>query len=104
MTRATMGNVFILSAILVGTNIYNGYIISCLGLYWISKQFEIKILTMKENAVNFTNAQLELLKAFSHNLNTEDLKRLKAKLAEYFAERLMDKVDEQWEKDDWNKY
>jgi len=73
MTRATMGNVFILSAILVGTNIYNGYIISCLGLYWISKQFEIKILTMKENAVNFTNAQLELLKAFSHNLNTEDI-------------------------------
>lgn len=44
-----------------------------------------------------TNLQLELLKTFSYDLNGEELLDIKAMLANYFAQRAIQKADEAWE-------
>jgi hypothetical protein len=51
----------------------------------------------------FSNAQLELLKAFSKELSEKDIKNLKKRLADFFAIRLMDEADSAWEKQAWNE-
>jgi hypothetical protein len=50
----------------------------------------------------FSNAQLELLKAFSKELSEKDIKNLKKRLADFFATRLMDEADAAWEKQAWD--
>lgn len=44
-----------------------------------------------------TNVQLELLKAFSYNLNESDLVEFKNMMASYFAKKAIAKADQAWE-------
>ena len=50
----------------------------------------------------FTNVQLELLKAFSHQLPESDLIALKKTIALFFAERLTVQADKVWDDQNWN--
>lgn len=50
----------------------------------------------------FTNVQLELLKAFSHQLPEKDLIDLKKTLALFFAEKLIAQADKIHETQQWN--
>lgn len=50
-----------------------------------------------------TNTQLELLKAFTHNLTEEDLKELKRVLANFFANRLVEKANRVWDEKNWTE-
>ena len=50
----------------------------------------------------FTNTQLEILKAFSHNLNAEELKEFRNVLANFFAQRAIKAANEIWDKNNWN--
>ncbi|MEO8148246.1 MAG: hypothetical protein ABI723_11435 [Bacteroidia bacterium] len=50
-----------------------------------------------------SNLQLELLKVFSRKVDDKDLMELKKLIANYFAEKAMDKADEVYEKKKWNK-
>lgn len=47
---------------------------------------------------SLTNVQLELLKTFSFNLNNDDLKELKAIIADYFAKKTINSANESWDK------
>ncbi|MGM0581961.1 MAG: hypothetical protein ACQETL_14850 [Bacteroidota bacterium] len=49
-----------------------------------------------------TNAQLEILKAFSFDLSDDDLKELKNLLAKYFAEKAINSANIVWEEKGWN--
>ena len=51
---------------------------------------------------NFSNLQLELLKAFSHNLSEQDLIELRKRLAQFFSDRLIDQADKTWDQKKWN--
>ena len=51
---------------------------------------------------NLSNAQLALLEAFSHNLEESDIKELRVRLANFFAERLIKQADKTWEEKDWS--
>jgi len=48
-----------------------------------------------------TNVQLEILKAFSYNLDNEELVDLKQLLANYFAKRATQKANAVWDKKGW---
>lgn len=48
-----------------------------------------------------TNVQLEILKAFSFNLNHKDLQEFKELLANYFAQRAIEAADKSWEDQGW---
>lgn len=50
-----------------------------------------------------SNLQLELLKVFSRKVDDKDLMELKKLIANYFAEKAMDKADEVYEEKKWNK-
>lgn len=50
-----------------------------------------------------SNLQLELLKAFSHQLNEEDLLQIKALLAAFFAKKSIEAANKVWDEEDWNK-
>lgn len=45
----------------------------------------------------FSNAQLELLKAFSHDLSDSELAELKKMLAQFFALRAIKEADRVWD-------
>jgi hypothetical protein len=49
-----------------------------------------------------TNVQLEILKAFSYNLDQDDLNDFKALLAQYFANRAIKAADKVWEDQGWD--
>ncbi len=49
----------------------------------------------------FSNAQLELLKAFSHNLSDAELAELKKVLAQFFAQRAINEADRVWDEKGW---
>lgn len=49
-----------------------------------------------------SNVQLEILKAFSHQLSESDLIAFRKTLALFFAERLMQQADKVWEDKQWN--
>jgi hypothetical protein len=51
----------------------------------------------------FSNVQLELLKAFSHQLNEKDLLELRAVMAKFFAKKLMNQADKIWDEEKWNE-
>lgn len=50
----------------------------------------------------FNNAQLELLKVFSHNLPENELIALKKLIANFFAEKLVNQADKKWEEMSWS--
>jgi len=53
----------------------------------------------------FTNTQLEILKAFSHNLSNEELNEFRNVLANFVAQRAIKAANKVWESnnlnDDW---
>lgn len=49
----------------------------------------------------FTNVQLELLKAFSHRVNDQDLLALRQILAQFFAQRAIATANTAWDKNEW---
>ncbi len=50
-----------------------------------------------------TNLQLELLKAFSHQLDEEDLLQVKAFLADFFAKKSIEVANKVWDKEKWDQ-
>ena len=50
----------------------------------------------------FNNAQLELLKVFSHNLPENELLALKKLIANFFAEKLISQADKKWDEMQWS--
>ena len=48
-----------------------------------------------------TNAQLEILKAFSHNLRERDLIDLRKILADFFAEKAITEANKAWDEKGW---
>ena len=50
----------------------------------------------------FNNAQLELLKVFSHNLPENELMALKKIISIFFAEKLIQQVDKKWDEMNWS--
>ena len=48
-----------------------------------------------------TNAQLEILKAFSHNLSEKDLIDLRKTLADFFAEKAITEANKAWDEKGW---
>lgn len=50
-----------------------------------------------------SNLQLELLKAFSHQLDDKDLIELKGMLASFFAKKAIEAANEVWDKGGWNE-
>jgi hypothetical protein len=57
---------------------------------------------MAVHKLPFSNTQLELLKAFSHQLSENELKELRKLLARFFANRLMQEADRVWEEQNWS--
>lgn len=49
-----------------------------------------------------TNVQLEILKAFSYNLDKSELNDFKTVLARYFANRAVKAANKAWDEKDWN--
>ena len=50
-----------------------------------------------------SNLQLELLKAFSHQLSEEDLTKIKAMLGAFFAKKAIESANEVWDKEGWDQ-
>lgn len=57
---------------------------------------------MVSHAGSLSNIQLELLKAFSHNLEEKDLLELRMRLAQFFADRLVNQADKIWDLQGWS--
>lgn len=49
-----------------------------------------------------TNVQLEILKAFSYDLDNKELSEFKATLAHYFANRAIQSANKAWEEKGWS--
>jgi len=49
-----------------------------------------------------TNGQIELLKLFSFNMESEDIQQLKRLLTRFLAEKLDKLTDEHWDKNNFN--
>ena len=58
---------------------------------------------MKEISQPLSNVQLELLRAFSFNLNQNDLKEFKTIIAQYFAKKAISEADKVWDTNQWNE-
>ncbi len=56
---------------------------------------------MKTIKQPFSNAQIELLKAFSHDLSESELVDLKKVLARFFAQRAINEADRLWDERGW---
>lgn len=50
-----------------------------------------------------SNLQLELLKAFSHQLSEDDLLQVKAMLAAFFANKSIEAANKVWDEEGWNQ-
>lgn len=48
-----------------------------------------------------SNAQLEILKAFSYNLNNQELEEFKEIIAQYFAQRAILSANKAWDEKGW---
>ncbi len=48
-----------------------------------------------------TNVQLEILKAFSHQLNAKELVEFKDMIAQYFAKRSISFANKAWDENGW---
>lgn len=49
-----------------------------------------------------TNTQLELLRAFSHQLSEEEVQALRQLLAAFFAQRAIRYANQAWEENNWS--
>ena len=56
---------------------------------------------MNESRQPLSNVQLEILKAFSHNLSNEELLDFKKLIAQYFANRAIQAANKAWEEKGW---
>lgn len=56
---------------------------------------------MNEIEQPLSNVQLEILKAFSHDLTDEELKDFRDTIAEYFANRAIKSANKVWEEKGW---
>lgn len=50
-----------------------------------------------------SNLQLELLKAFSHQLSDNDLLEIKAMLAAFFAKKSIEEANKVWDQEGWSE-
>jgi hypothetical protein len=50
----------------------------------------------------FTNVQLELLKAFAHDLSEKELLKLRELLAAFFAQKAVDAANRAWDEKGWD--
>ena len=50
-----------------------------------------------------SNLQLELLRVFNYELSEEQLKEIRALLADYFAEKVTSEMDALFEANDWGE-
>jgi len=57
---------------------------------------------MQQMKQPLTNVQLEVLKAFSYNLNDGDLSEFKDLVARYFAKKAIESADRAWEDKEWS--
>lgn len=57
---------------------------------------------MQKISQPLTNTQLEILKAFSYNLNKEELQDFKEVIAQYFAQRAIESANKAWDKNKWD--
>lgn len=48
-----------------------------------------------------SNVQLEILKAFSHNLTDDELRDFREVIAKYFAERAIQSANKVWDEKNW---
>ncbi|MCB0650478.1 MAG: hypothetical protein KDC85_04315 [Saprospiraceae bacterium] len=48
-----------------------------------------------------TNVQLEILKAFSYQLDNEELQKLREVIADYFANRAIQSANKVWDEKAW---
>ena len=53
-----------------------------------------------EAAKNLSNLQLELLRVFNFNLSEEQLKEIRALLADYFADKVTSEMDTLFEENE----
>ena len=58
---------------------------------------------MESKSQKLSNTQIEIVKAFRHELTKEDLKKFRKSIANFFAEILMDEADKVWEDQGWNE-
>ena len=58
---------------------------------------------MKGQIQNLSNTQLEILKAFRHDLSQSDLNKFRKMLTLFFAEIAMDEADKVWEEEKWDE-
>lgn len=49
-----------------------------------------------------SNIQLEILKAFSYNLNNQELQEFKELIAQYFAKRAIQAANKVWDEKGWS--
>ena len=63
--------------------------------------FAVQHQDMTTEHKKLTNLQVELLKLFAYDLSDEQLLEIKALLANYFAEKASDRMDELWEERGW---
>ncbi|MEN0005832.1 MAG: hypothetical protein AAF798_16910 [Bacteroidota bacterium] len=56
---------------------------------------------MSEIIQPLSNTQLELLKAFNHQLDDDELLKLKEILAQYFAQRAIKLANTAWNENGW---
>ncbi len=49
-----------------------------------------------------SNAQLEILKAFSYELSEEELIEFRAVIAQYFAQRAINAANNSWDEQKWD--
>lgn len=54
------------------------------------------------NSPSLSNLQLEILKAYAHQLSETDLLDLKRTLASFFSQRLIKQADVSWDEKNWN--
>ena len=53
------------------------------------------------NSPSLSNLQLEILKAYTHQLSETDLLDLKRTLASFFSQRLIKQADISWDEKKW---
>lgn len=65
------------------------------------REGKLKETIMNEIEQPLSNVQLEILKAFSHNLTDEELKEFRDTIAKYFANRAIKAANEVWDEKGW---
>ncbi len=59
--------------------------------------------TNTANPTKLSNLQIELLKLYAHKVSDDELMDIKKMLAEYFARKVDEEMDQLWEKNGWNE-